>query len=119
MLESDHQTDRVKEQDHVPALCVMPRIANLVAEYANSTSVACLPAIEDAPVGPIVKAHAPCIRLASVRTDDASASTLRDHLFGRVFVAEHYAARVHRHLLVKCLHRRCIVHHRTMRHAHM
>ena len=45
--ELDHQLnaprarpDRVKEGRHVPALCVMPRIANLVAEYANSTSVA-------------------------------------------------------------------------------
>jgi hypothetical protein len=43
-----------------------------------------------------------------LRTDDAPAPTLRNHLFGCVLVAEHYAARVHRHLLVKRRHRCCI-----------
>jgi hypothetical protein len=45
----------------------------------------------------VAEAHA----RASVRTDDPTAPALRDHLFGPVLVAEHYAARVHRHQLVK------------------
>lgn len=83
--------------------------------YAGSESarrgvwLPCFPAMEDAPVG-----RCPHVSVAKnlrtcIRTDDAPAPTLRDHLFGGVLVAEHYAARVHRHLLVKRRHRCCII----------
>jgi hypothetical protein len=45
----------------------------------------------------------------NLRTDYSSTPPLRDHLFSCVLVAEHYAARVHRHLLVKRRHRCCII----------
>jgi hypothetical protein len=43
-----------------------------------------------------------------VRTDDSPATSLRDHLFGGVLIAEHGATRIHRHLPVKRLDRCCI-----------
>ena len=44
----------------------------------------------------------------SVLTYDAPAPTLSDHLFGCVFVAQHYTARVHYHLLIERFHRSCV-----------
>jgi len=42
-----------------------------------------------------------------VRTYNAPAPALSDHLLGCVLVAQHYTARVHHHQLVERCHRSC------------
>ena len=54
------------------------------------------------------------IRHEAVRTYDAPAPTLVNHLLGCVLVAQHHTTRVHCHLLVERCHRNCEI--EKMRH---
>ena len=56
----------------------------------------------------LANARARTYEALSVLTYDAPALTLSDHLFGCVFVAQHYTACVHYHLLVERFHRSCV-----------